>query len=58
VVSLHQVDLAKTYADRIIGLANGRVVFDGLANQISDDAYHRIYHGGQNPQDMPAGVLN
>ena len=29
VVSLHQVELAKRYADRIVGLAHGRVVFDG-----------------------------
>jgi len=28
VVSLHQVDLARRYADRVIGLAHGRVVFD------------------------------
>ena len=43
VVSLHQVDLARKYADRIIGLACGRVVFDGspkaLAASQVDDLY-------------------
>jgi phosphonate transport system substrate-binding protein len=29
VVSLHQVDLARAYADRVVGLNQGRVVFDG-----------------------------
>ena len=28
-LSLHQVDFAKEYGDRIIGLAHGRVIFDG-----------------------------
>lgn len=36
VVSLHQVDLAKKYVDRIIGLAGGRVVFDGLSGELSE----------------------
>jgi phosphonate transport system ATP-binding protein len=29
VVSLHQVALARRYADRIVGLRGGRIVFDG-----------------------------
>ena len=29
IISLHQLDLAECFADRIIGLADGRVVFDG-----------------------------
>jgi phosphonate transport system ATP-binding protein len=29
VVSLHQLDFARRFADRIVGLARGRVVFDG-----------------------------
>ena len=28
-LSLHQVDFAKEYGDRIIGLAHGRIIFDG-----------------------------
>ena len=28
VCSLHQVQLARDYADRVVGLANGRVLFD------------------------------
>jgi len=43
VISLHQVELAKTYADRIIGLADGQVVFDGTTAQFGTNAYHRIY---------------
>jgi phosphonate transport system ATP-binding protein len=35
VLSLHQVDLAKRYADRIVGLAHGRVVFDAAPEQLT-----------------------
>ncbi len=43
VVSLHQVDLAKKYADRIIGLAGGRVVFDGLPEELSERQVEMLY---------------
>lgn len=43
VVSLHQLDLARAYADRIIGLSDGLVVFDGSPNALSDDDLRRIY---------------
>lgn len=43
VVSLHQVDLAKKYADRIIGLAGGRVVFDGLPEEMTEIQTDALY---------------
>jgi phosphonate transport system ATP-binding protein len=42
-VNLHQVDLAKRFADRIIGLNAGRVVFDGTPAQLDRTAMIRIY---------------
>ncbi|MFA6283834.1 MAG: phosphonate ABC transporter ATP-binding protein [Desulfurivibrionaceae bacterium] len=44
IVSLHQVELAKTYADRIIGLANGEVVFDGKSQDLTPELLETIYH--------------
>ena len=41
--SLHQVDLAKRYADRIIGLRGGRIVYDGPAEGLTDQALDLIY---------------
>ncbi|AUN94648.1 phosphonate ABC transporter ATP-binding protein [Pseudazoarcus pumilus] len=41
--SLHQVDLAKRFADRIIGVRAGSVVFDGTAADLDDAALERIY---------------
>lgn len=41
--SLHQVELARRYADRIIGMRGGRVVFDGSAEELSAEVEGRIY---------------
>ena len=43
VVSLHQVELARRFADRIVGLSAGRVVFDGPAAALTGPAAARIY---------------
>lgn len=43
VVSLHQVDLAREFADRIIAIAHGRVVFDGAPHELSDALLQGIY---------------
>jgi phosphonate transport system ATP-binding protein len=44
-VNMHDVELAKRYADRIVGMAGGRIVFDGPASELSDDVLTRIYGG-------------
>jgi phosphonate transport system ATP-binding protein len=43
IVSLHQIDLARQFADRVIGLANGRVVFEGSASQLGPTILDQIY---------------
>jgi phosphonate transport system ATP-binding protein len=43
VVSLHQVELACAYADRIIGLNRGRVVFDGAPGELRPEVRNQIY---------------
>lgn len=44
VVNLHQVDLAKRFADRVIGLNAGRLVFDGTPEALTRDRLSAIYH--------------
>lgn len=46
-ISIHQVALAKAFADRIVGIARGTVVFDGTADQLDDAAMQRIYRFDQ-----------
>lgn len=48
IMSLHQVDLAKTYADRIIGISQGHIVFDGNAADIEEYELNRIYGKTEN----------
>lgn len=43
VVSLHQLEFAKEYADRIVALAEGHVIFDGTPPQLDDEICHQIY---------------
>ena len=41
--SLHQVDLAVRYADRIVALKAGRVFFNGRPSEFSRDVRDRLY---------------
>lgn len=43
ILNLHDVELAKTYAKRIIGLQGGAIVFDGPPEKLNDEALKRIY---------------
>ena len=43
IVSLHQVNLARMFADRIVGLRQGQVVFDGTAAQLTEEAQAALY---------------
>lgn len=44
VVNLHQVELARRFADRIIGMNSGKIVFDGKPEQMTQAALRTIYH--------------
>lgn len=41
--NLHQVELARQFADRIVGIAAGQIVFDGPPADLDDAALARIY---------------
>ncbi len=43
VISLHQLEYAREFADRIIGLSAGRVVFDDAPAKLDDAALAAIY---------------
>jgi len=42
-VNIHDVALAQTYADRIVGLHDGRVVFSGTPEQLTPEVLTDIY---------------
>ena len=41
--NLHQVDLAKKYSDRVIGLVDGKIIFDEKSNNINEAYLKKIY---------------
>jgi len=53
VLSLHQVDLAKDYADRVVGLRAGRVVFDGPPGALSQAVLTDLYGAGDAAPELP-----
>lgn len=44
VVNLHSVELARKYGTRIIGLQDGKLVFDGSVEEATDETLRNIYH--------------
>ena len=46
VVSQHMLETALTYGTRIVGLRQGRVIFDGPPGAITPDIVEDIYQGG------------
>jgi phosphonate transport system ATP-binding protein len=51
VATLHHVDYARRYADRVLGLKDGRLVFDGPPSALSDASLFEIF--GVVPGDLP-----
>jgi phosphonate transport system ATP-binding protein len=43
ITNLHTLDTARNYCERIIGMAAGRVVFDGKPSDLTADAVRTIY---------------
>jgi phosphonate transport system ATP-binding protein len=52
VVNLHFLDLATTYAERIIGMRAGRVVFDGTPAETDESVFEQIYGRRLNSDDI------
>ncbi|MFC6322847.1 phosphonate ABC transporter ATP-binding protein [Companilactobacillus baiquanensis] len=43
VANLHQIDLAKKYADRIVGIRQGKLVFDEESDMLSEEILETLY---------------
>lgn len=41
--NLHQVDLAKKYSDRLVGLIDGKIIFDEKSSNIDESYLKKIY---------------
>jgi phosphonate transport system ATP-binding protein len=45
IVNIHDVELAKRFADRIVGMSGGEIVYDGDASGLSEAKLKQIYGG-------------
>ena len=43
IINIHHVDLALQYADRIVGIQAGKIVYDGPASGVTDEVLRMIY---------------
>jgi phosphonate transport system ATP-binding protein len=51
-VNLHFIDMAQEYADRVIGLRAGEVVYDGPAEGMTEASFEQIYNRRIRPDDL------
>ncbi|WLD94152.1 phosphonate ABC transporter ATP-binding protein [Alkalihalobacillus sp. AL-G] len=55
IVNLHFIDMAMEYADRIIGMRAGEVVFDGPTSEVNERTFEEIYGRPIKEDDMRGG---
>jgi len=44
-INIHDVDLALQYSDKVIGLQNGKKVFEGEPQDVTEEVRDIIYRG-------------
>ena len=44
-VNIHHVELALEYADRIIGIRAGKIIYDGKSEEVTEEILNEIYKG-------------
>ncbi len=54
-INIHHVDLALKYADRVIGIKAGEIVYDGPSSEVTNDVLTQIY-GRELSQDEVMGA--
>lgn len=50
-INVHTVDHARRFADRVVGMREGAMVFDGPASTLTDDVLEGIYGGTDVPRE-------
>ena len=44
-INIHHVDLALKYANRVVGIRAGEIVYDGPASEVTQEVLANIYNG-------------
>ncbi|MEP3436368.1 MAG: phosphonate ABC transporter ATP-binding protein [Hoeflea sp.] len=58
VTNLHTLDTARGYCERIIGMAHGKVVFDGRPDELTADAVRAIYGAGADGAEISESITS
>ncbi len=58
IVNLHQVDVAMKYSKRIIGVADGEIVYDGPSDKLDEGTIHKIYKSSSKDLITDVGCKN
>lgn len=58
VTNLHTLDTARNYCERIIGMAQGRVVFDGRPDELTTGAVREIYGAGADGAEISEAMTS
>jgi len=58
ITNLHTLDTARHYCERIIGMAHGRVVFDGSADALTSEAVREIYGAGSDGAEISEAITS
>jgi phosphonate transport system ATP-binding protein len=56
-ICIHQIELAREFADRVIGISRGVVAFDGPPGQMDEAALDRIYRLSRAAVSTPAPIV-
>ena len=49
-LNIHHVDLALKYADRVIGVRAGEIVYDGPVKDVTKEVLNEVYNGAEVPE--------
>lgn len=55
-INIHEVELALEYADRVVGFADGRIVFEGTPDEVDESVRDTIYRGALGDDGGPSGT--
>ena len=56
IATLHHVEYARRYADRVLGLRAGELVFDGLPPALTDAALRSLFGAAPPQSELPAST--
>ncbi len=58
ITNLHTLDTARAYCNRIIGMAGGKVVFDGAPESLTRDAVRLVYGADANGEEISEAITS